>query len=184
MKNIIFVIISGILSPVVFGQTVSLGHGNSILTMPIEGHLSIYCPDESNGTRLYFNCYSDDLDGGNYGRVVVSDGEIDADWVKLQREGSKYIKGSSFDPEKQESPFNFNLWVGSLFQRPLLKMGKNKINYTFLKNKKVVKQGYFELEVTEGELLSCPNDSRMYPGFCPSMISACDDYFARYNYCQ
>jgi hypothetical protein len=167
-----------------FSMTVGFGHGPSISTDEIEGHVSVHCRGGDDNSWRNYNCYSNDLVGGDYGRLVVTDGTIDADWVKLNREGSSHIKGARFNALTGQTRKNFNLWIRTLLQRPLLKKGENKILYTFTKNKKVVKKGSFTVNVVEGDYRQCRNGSSTYYGNCPSSYSACDDYFARHNYCK
>ncbi len=168
MKALVLITVLGFVQ-VAMGLDVNLGHGDTIKTDEIEGYVSVHCRGGDNNSWNNYSCYSNDLAGGNYGKVVVTNGSIDADWVKLQREGSKYIKGSKFNALTGETRKNFNLWIKSLLQRPLLKMGENKIKYTFTKNKKVVKTGTFTLNVIEGEYRECRNGSSTYYGNCPSV---------------
>lgn len=171
-------------SQLAFALNIGFGHGPTIKTDEIEGYVSVQCRGGDNNSWNNYSCYSNDLVGGDYGKIIVSQGTIDADWVKIQREGSKYIKGSRFNSLTGETKKNFNLWIKTLLQRPLLKKGQNKIHYTFTKNKKIVKKGSFLVEVVDGEFRQCRNGSSTYYGNCPSSYSACDDYFYRNNYCQ
>jgi hypothetical protein len=167
-----------------YALNIGFGHGSTIKTDEVEGYVSVHCRGGDNNSWNNYSCYSNDLVGGDYGKVVVNNGTIDADWVKLQREGSKYVKGSKFNALTGETRKNFNLWIRTLLQRPLLEKGENKIIYTFTKNKKIVKTGSFIVTVIEGEFRQCRNGSSTYYGNCPSSYSACDDYFQRHNYCQ
>jgi len=174
------------LSSFIYAQDVSFKRGLQIPTIEISGHVSVRCDDGNRGSRnYYYNCYDSSLtNGGSYGQIVVNETPIDADWVKLQKDGTKYIKGSHFNGSTQESKKNFNLWIRTLLQRPLLSMGENLINYTFLKENKEVFSGQMSVQVIEGESRVCRNGSLWYRGSCPSVYSACADYFQKYNYCK
>lgn len=179
MKGIILFM----LSFSVMAQDVGFKRGAEIVTDEIDGYVSVNC--QENGSRwITYSCYDIALKGGAYGKLAVTNGTIDADWVKLQREGDNIIKGAAFNAETQETGFNFNLWIRTLFQKPLLKKGKNIINFTFTKNRAEVAKGQFEVNVVEGEYRSCPRSTSTYYGSCPSAYNACMDYFRRFNYCR
>jgi len=159
---------------------VNLDRSGDIFEDEIFGRVSVRC----NGNMIRtIRCYDSNLRGGNYGTLVVTNGSIDADYVKLQREGSRYIKGAKFNAETGQSTVDFNLWVGSALQRPLLTRELNKIKYKFFKNKELVDEGVFEVNVAQGEANDCGWDSRMYQQ-CPSDYQACSDFFRFRNYCQ
>ncbi len=169
----------------VYSQTVSFERGNTMSMVEMEGRLFIQCRDSGGGTDSYsYSCYQQGLVGGDYGAIKVTDGSIDADWVKLQREGSRYIKGAKFDSTSGTTGYHYNLWIRSLLQRPLLQLGENKIKYTFTKNRQVVKEGEFTVIVTNTESRQCNYDSMYYGGYCPSYSEACGNYFRRQNYCK
>lgn len=169
-----------LVSMTAYGQDISFKRGNNMLTDEIDGYLSINC---ENRWRTY-TCYDIALKGGAYGQLVVTNGSISADWVKLQRIGSNHIKGAAFNANTQSTGANFNLWLRILFQRPLLERGNNQIKYTFLKNNQVVQEGVFQVDVMQGEYRSCPRSTARYFGNCPIATNACMDYFRRFNYCR
>lgn len=164
-------------------QNIGFERGNTITTDEIDGYLTVNCHD-GRSRWVTYSCYDIALNGGAYGKLVVTNGTIDADWVQLQREGDNIIKGAAFNANTQATGFNFNLWIRTLFQRPLLKKGSNVIHYTFLKNQVEVAQGQFQVDVLEGDYRSCRRSTTTYYGSCPIASSACMDYFRRLNYCK
>lgn len=165
-----------------FSFDVNFDRAGTITETELEGTVRVSCSENGTNRSYTSNCYASYLQGGDYGRVVVSNGSVDADYVKLQTQGSKYIKGATFNAQTGESIGKFNLWIGSLFQRPMLKRGKNLIDYKFLKNKVVVAEGTFEVTVESNDYRSCGYGS-VYSGSC-STINACEDFFYRRNYCR
>ncbi len=187
MKNLmILAIIFSVNTAMAF--EVQLGDGETVKTVELNGRVSVSCQENTpHGPRTnyyHYYCQSDNLASGNYGKVRVVDGSVDADWVKLQREGSRYIKGVKFNSATNESTVSINLWITTLFQKPLLTMGTNTINYTFTKNRVEVEKGTFNVLVETGESRSCRLGNLHYYNYCPGRFNACGDYFRRHNYCK
>lgn len=153
--------------------------GNDIEILSREGTVNVSCTENGNRRRYSYSCYDSTLTSGSYGAVEVIGGTIDADYVKLQRKGSKYIKKIKYYPKRNRSSRRINLWVRTLFQRSLLKSGENIIKYRFFKNKKVILQGEFVANVSPGRSDYCGRGS-IYTTSCPSMYQACDSFFRRY----
>jgi hypothetical protein len=167
----------------VFAFDVNFDRANTITETELEGTVRYSCFDNGASRSYTSNCYASYLQGGDYGRVVVSNGTIDADYVKLQRQGSKYIKGATFNAQTGKSIGKFNLWVRSLFQRAMLKRGKNLIDYKFFKNKELVAEGTFEVVVESNDYRSCGYGS-VYTGSNCGNVNACEEFFYRRNYCK
>ena len=167
----------------VFSQEVSFKRGTEIATDEINGQVTVNCPN-SRGRWMTYSCRNVGLVGGSYGSIVVLNGTIDADWVTLQREGDSKIKGAAFDSLSQSTGANFNLWLRSLFQSPLLLSGLNRINYKFYKNNILVRSGFFDVQVVPGDYRYCAPSTTTYYGACPVPVNACNDYFRRFNYCR
>ena len=163
--------------------TVEFHRGSLMKTDKIQGEVTIHCRGEQSSLNTY-TCKSNDLAGGNYGQIIVKDEIIEADWLQLQREGSQEIKGTRFDARTGKTKRSFNLWIKTVLQEPLLKFGKNKILYTFSKRRKVVKKGFFFVQVENGDFRQCRNSSATYYDTCPNIYTACDDYFYRQTYCE
>jgi hypothetical protein len=171
-----------------FAFELQFERGNEMNTTQLIGNVEVSCFNSigSNRTRTYnyYRCNDLLLNGGDYGAVMVVDGSIDADWVKLQREGSRYIKGSRFNAVTGKSKKNYNMWIHSVFQKPLLKVGENIIRYTFTKKKVVVATGSFTVYVHNDVVRQCQRSTIINYGPCPSAYSACQEYYYRQNYCQ
>lgn len=182
MKNAIWMLCL-LISTSALAYDVGLERGDVIQTDEIEGFVSVNCRENGQPRWYTYSCYDIALVGGAYGKLVVTNGSVDADWVKLQRSGQNIIKGAAFNSSTQQTGNNFNLWISTLFQKPLLDKGVNIINYTFEKQGQSVAGGQFQVDVVEGDYRQCPRGS-LYFSSCPSITTACSEYFRRYNYCN
>jgi hypothetical protein len=180
MKYLLFLIC---LTSHAFAIEVNLDRAEIIFEDRLEGNVSVRCQENNNSRTLYYNCQESVLRDGNYAKLVVTNGSIDADYVKLQRLGSKYIKGATFNANTGISKGSFNLWVGSLFQRPMLNRGVNTIKYKFFKNKKIVGEGEFDVDVVRGKTRDCGYGS-LSVGSCLGAYEACSEFYRRRNYCR
>ncbi len=80
-----------------------------------------------------------------------------------------------------------NLGVYSLFQKPLLKVGENKLRYVLLDKKNtVIEVDTFNVSVTRGKTRSCsPRETQTEnPEDCDYSYSLCQLYFRNQNYCR
>ncbi|MDO9183425.1 MAG: hypothetical protein Q7U04_13505 [Bacteriovorax sp.] len=167
-----------------------LSGGEQYSAQSIEGRLTVQCfggsPGPSYGTA---NCRSQILNPGEYSYFVGT--KIDADHVSLKasREDGSFSKTKTeeYDSEKGKSKKSFNLWIATVFQRPLLGFGKNTVHYVLSKNGNTVEQGDFIVNVVDGGSAVCQraglytsqtsNDCSMPQNLCPR-------YFSENNYCQ
>lgn len=164
-----------------FALDIGFDRTGEILENQISGRVTLYCPGRIDN----FSCYESGLIGGNRSKLFVKNGSIDADQVKLQRVGSRKVKVSKFYSKSGISKSNFNLWIGTLTQRPLLKRGQNTIRYRFYKKKQLVHEGEFDVLVTTNERRDCgwgTVSSRIMQ--CPDRYSVCNQFFRLRNYCR
>jgi hypothetical protein len=162
--------------------------GNTFQVTRVEGQLMVACHEGMQNDMQSYFCQSETLDPAEYARFVTA-GPVQADSVKLtatHADGSQRSKSGRFDGAKGISAKAFNLWISTLLQRPLLKGGKNKIDFELSQSGRVVKAGSFEANVVSGNTRRCPpgNISSMSMMDCRSGGAVCDRYFRQYNYCQ
>ncbi len=167
-----------------------LSGGDQFTTQRIEGQLTVSCmsgtPGPTNGSTY---CRDEILNPGEYSYFIGS--TINADHVSLQatREDGTVskLKTVEYDSVSGKSKKSFNLWINTVFQRPLLGFGKNTVTFNLIKNGVTVKTGSFIVQVSEGEHTVCQRT-----GYYTSMNSAdcqnpqifCSRYFSENNYCQ
>jgi hypothetical protein len=163
--------------------------GNDFQSVYIEGEISVNCQDGMNNDFASFRCAAELLDPAEYVKFKGPIG-VDADEVVLKatrEDGSTREKNESYDPVAGLSKGRFNLWISTLFQRPLLKLGKNEIEYSLTKDGKVTKSGNFTANVSQGEDRSCRYRRHYFSSDindCRSSQRLCSRYFHEENYCQ
>ena len=138
-------------------QAVQFEGGNNFTSNIRQGEVHVYCNDNGSHDSNHFYCTEERLSPGEFVGIVTEE-TIDADEVKLTAEwidGTIRRKRGDYSTEKKSSE-TFNLWVSTLFQRPLLSYGTNKISYEFTKDGSTVSSGEFTATVEIGATVQCP----------------------------
>jgi len=167
----------------VFAQTVGFSHGNSIQLSTYGGYAYVQCAGNIPRT---IPCYASDAEPG-FTDVLTTSAPIDADSVTLvaTHEGGKQATKNNVTFKNGASD-KINLLITSLFQRPLLDIGQNKVDYTFKKGATTVLTGSIQVEVGL-KALHCPSLTLFEAGpacLNENDILLCNDYFNRVNGCQ
>ena len=184
-----------LLSSVAFTQPVTPGFvgGNRFEYTSAVGDVFVHCPRTGGGvpsgpSSASFRCYgyifapaeSAQFEGP---RVTATEVELTA----IREDGSTFTKTSSYDGARGVSNDTFNLWIETLFQRPLLKLGQNQVNWVLKLGGRAVSHGTFLAEVYQRPSLRCPNASQTSwdADGCTNSNRACSDYFYMYgNQCR
>lgn len=168
-----------------------LSGGDQFSTQLIEGRLLVQCsggttPGSTNGSAI---CRAEILNPGEYSYFIGS--KIDADHVTLRatrEDGSvSKAKTEAYDGEKGKSKKSFNLWISTVFQRPLLGFGKNTVKYTLTKDDATVESGTFIVNVVDGGRATCQRVgyyTSQSTNDCSMPQNLCSRYFSENNYCQ
>jgi hypothetical protein len=186
MKLLSILVVTTLLSSFAYGADLGFKGGNNFQTINLSGSGRIYCP--GSGESRFIRCDFQYLVPGERAYFAYGE-EIDADRVKLtaiREDGSTRSKDSKYRSSKGRSSKSFNLWIRTLFQRPLLKMGVNTIAVEMTKDGSIVAEDEFVATVEQGESRQCSYRS-VYGRFdsdCESIYRACDRYFAAQNYCR
>jgi hypothetical protein len=183
LKNFIFITFLFCSFQLFADTQIGFKSGNDLTSHYIYGNIYTYCPQRS---RIH-TCRMDYLEPGDRDKFVHP--AIDADKVTLEavhQQGSRRSKKASFDAVQGESKKYFNLWLGSLLQRPLLRSGKNTINYNLKKDGTSVKTGTFIVNVKESESKRCRDRSfhSQSDRDCDNPSFLCQRYFSEQAYCQ
>lgn len=166
---------------------VSFEAGTDFEATTLRARAIIYC-SSGNSQISHITCSKSTLTPRRKSYLKVSNGRIDADKVTLtvfHEDGSSRSKTQKYSASQGKSKKQFNLWVKSLFQRPLLEQGLNTVLYKFTKNGSTVYDGEFSVMVNEGTRRACPygkifsNDE----SDCSNQTSACVKYFRQYRDC-
>lgn len=163
--------------------------GNSLVTSPIEGTATVRCDGFNGRQTAVYSCKDVVMEPGSHDFFV---GPINGTAEKvnlkaLHEDGSSRNKSEKYIGLKGISADSFNLWVSTLFQRPLLEFGRNTVIWEILDDDdKVLDNGQFIATVARGPLRKCE------PAFynstdandCSSQFTVCQRYFEQHNYCK
>lgn len=167
------------LSPSLLAEgRIGFSSGDTFTAYDYEGSFTLFCPSQSR--RVVCQGYG--LEPGEYDHLVFP-GSLDADEVTLTRvntRGETRSKDSKIKRGANRSKKSFNLWIRTLFQRPLLSMGDNTIRYSFEKNGNKVSEGSINVQVTDGGLKFCRHMTLSgRDSDCQSPSALCSSYFRR-----
>lgn len=189
MKKILVVFLSFFVSvPFAMAKGPGLSGGDLFEAQSIEGRVSVRCNSPQGNDFAVYYCSENILLPGDWDRFVHPD-KVAGDEVTLvshQQSGKVRTKTKDYDASSGISD-NFNLWIATLFQRPLLDYGLNRIDYEVTKSGIVQDMGSFDVRVEQSaETLRCPArtyfSSRLSD--CRSGgYNICQRYFRDLNYC-
>lgn len=165
--------------------------GHEFVATPIQGQVRVVCNGFNGTGAAAFNCRDVALDPAVYDYFV---GPIDsrADRVELyatHEDGSFRVKAVDYDGVRGRSREAFNLWISTLFQKPLLEFGKNSIRFKIYSGSNLIEEisnASFMVNVKKGPARTCPvatyNSTDIND--CSSQYSICQRYFEEYRNCQ
>ncbi|WP_413289322.1 hypothetical protein [Bdellovibrio sp. HCB337] len=160
-------------------------NGSQFSSAHIQGAVTVYC---QGGDVITYTCYDTVLDPSSYD-YFLGPGNIVADEVTLSNlrpDGTRRERTEVYDFRNARSDGAFNLWISTPFQRPLLALGKNVVDYLLLSRGKIVTQGTFTVNVSQSAGRTCPSThyNSNDPNDCKSQYTVCQRYFEQYNYCR
>lgn len=159
--------------------------GDLFSSAHIQGAVTVYC---NGGDIVTYTCYDSVLDPSSYDYFFGPAGVV-ADEVTLSNlrpDGVRRERTEVYDYKNARSDSAFNLWISTPFQRPLLALGKNVVDYLLLSRGKIVNQGTFTVNVnaTVGRICPSTHYNSNDPNDCKSQYTVCQRYFEQYNYCR
>lgn len=159
--------------------------GNQFFAVPLEGVVTVYC---TNGDAATYSCYDTVLDPASYDYFIGPEG-IRAQEITLscvRPDGTVRERKEEYDTKGTKSLHAFNLWINTPFQRPLLGMGVNKIDYRMSNMGKIIQQGTFSVNVAHGTARTCPTThyNSADANDCKSPYTVCQRYFEQYDNCR
>lgn len=159
--------------------------GNQFFAIPLQGVVTVYC---SNGETATYTCYDSVLDPSSYDHFIGPEG-IRAQQITLsciRPDGTTRERTEDYDTKSTKSLHAFNLWINTPFQRPLLSMGTNKIDYRMTNMGKIIQQGTFSVSVAHGATRVCPTThyNSADANDCQSPYTVCQRYFEQYDNCR
>ncbi len=176
-----------VLSFLVASQVFSAGleKGDEFKAHYISGDVSVTCFSSEGTKHASFRCSDSYLSPSVFSKFKT-DSSVDADKVTLSyvdSKGKRKTKSSSFKGDTSKS--NFNLWIWTLTQRPLLQVGENTIDYKLTKKKSEVDSGSFTVNVIPQEARYCSYQryTSSFASDCETGSNICDKYFRDQNDC-
>lgn len=184
-----------LLSSITLGETTTPGFvgGNRFEYTSAVGDVYVHCPRTGGGipsgpSSANFRCYGyifAPAEAAQFEGPPMNANEVEL--TAIREDGSSFTKSGAYDGARGVSSDTFNLWIETLFQRPLLKLGQNQINWTLKLGGRPVRSGTFLAEVYQRPSLRCPSASQTSwdADGCTNSNRACSDYFYTYgNQCR
>lgn len=164
------------------------GDGADYEAQHLDALVQISCHEKGHTEIVHFGCQDWVLDPAEFtyflGPLGLQADSLILESVRADR--SSETKKMAYDSVKGRTSRRINLWVTTLTQRPLLKIGTNKIEWALYSKGVEVAHGYFTSEVSSGPSLSCPPGRYVSYDLndCRSPSNICRQHFERHNYCQ
>ncbi|WP_413585704.1 hypothetical protein [Bdellovibrio sp. HCB274] len=191
-KNILTFICASIsvVGAVHAADAVGFSSGSQFQATPIEGQVHVTCEGFNGGGAATFTCRDVVLDPVSYDYFM---GPRDARAVRyelrnLREDGSVRTKEDDYSGSQGRSGSAINLWISTIFQKPLLAAGKNKISYAVYasNNREPLSHGEFSINVARNASRVCPSThyNSADVNDCSSQYSVCQRYFQQFNNCR
>lgn len=185
MKHLLTLFLVLFMAAAAQAATAGFSKGNQFYAVPLEGTVTVSCgPDQV----VEFTCHDKVLDPFNYDYFIGPEG-VSASSVTLSsfhQDGSRRDRTEGYIDRSRKSANAFNLWISTPFQRPLLEMGENKVDYKLTTGGQVVEQGSFQVKVVNGAGRICPATyyNSLDANDCKSPYTVCQKYFEQFDYCR
>lgn len=167
-----------------------LSKGNDLKVVALQGTVVLECNGFQGSVSQTYFCRDQIIDSGNYDYFVGPTG-TDADEVRISAEhadGTYRNVKSDYQSSRGRSEDSFNLWVSTLFQKPLLKEGKNVLRWILMQSRsgKELAANQFTVNVTRAGVRTCqPKHYQSIDALdCRNQYSICQKYFSEMNYCR
>jgi len=171
------------LSHSLFAVNVGFENGNEYEARDLSGSFTLFCPQQ---TRVV-HCRGYELAPASFDYLLFPTTVV-ADQVELSsvNESGKVTKKKlKVISNEGRSKKRVNLWVKTLFQKPLLSLGKNKILYQFSYRGNDSLAGSFSVDVKAAAPLQCRHETMIgSQRDCENAYPLCSVYFAQQNNCQ
>lgn len=173
-----------------YAAEVELEAGQQFQSVYLSGTVGLWCPNnrlqDSKVSYQLVNCRANVLNPAEFTKARYNGG-LEADEISIsvtQSTGKRVTKSSRL--KNGVSTKQFNLWIRTLFQRPLLDYGINQVEYSVTNDNSLVAAGTFDVEVDTLPDRQCRHRtySSPFPSDCNNSLSICDRYFRDENYCN
>lgn len=168
-----------------YAATPGFSLGDQFYATPLQGTVTVYC---NPGESVTYTCHATVLDPSNYDYFIGPEGtkaqEVSLSCVRP--DGSRRDRTEEYNNRTRKSANAFNLWISTPFQRPLLALGTNQVDYRMMSMGKIIDQGTFSVNVAHGSARTCPatHYNSTDANDCQSPYTVCQRYFEQYDYCR
>ncbi|MGE5086332.1 MAG: hypothetical protein ACM3MG_08550 [Bacillota bacterium] len=171
-------------------EAVGFSSGTTFSATPIEGNVVVTCDGFNGGGSASFICRDVALDPASYEYFV---GPTDPRAVRItlsntREDGSVRTKADEYNGAEGVTRNPVNLWVSTLFQKPLLMSGDNHIHYSLYdtNSSQALSEGEITVVVARNGSRHCPVTHYQSADVndCTSQFSICQRYFEQFNNCR
>ena len=167
---------------------VGFSAGAAFTATPLAGNISVHCRDGDQSDTAFHACHEEILEPVEASYFLGTEG-VAASRVELTahyEDGNMRAKDLRYNAATGRSEA-VNLWIATLFQRPLLDYGQNRIEYVMRDGQgSTMSKGEFLVQVNRGDRRRCR--SRTYwsnsMSDCRSPGFLCSRYFRDEDYCR
>ncbi|MGZ3770839.1 MAG: hypothetical protein ACXVCR_17750 [Bdellovibrio sp.] len=172
-----------------YAETIGFSRGSEFTATSIQGQVQVACNGFNGAGTATYTCREVALDPNPYDYFIgPKDYRVDKLELNVIQEGGIIRnKLASYDGVYGKSREAFNLWISTLFQKPLLAMGLNTIHYKlYSDNNSKVYDGSFEVTVKKGSARQCRPMQYTSTDIndCNSQYSMCQKYFNEQSNCR
>ena len=189
MKNLKVLFLMLVLGSATQAYSAGLSGGEQFSTQDLSGNLTVQCNSSQGVQTAFATCRGQILNPGEYSYFVGPQTDADQVTLRATREDVSVSKAKTedYNGPTGKSKKSFNLWISTVFQRPLLGYGKNTVKYTLTKNGKTTEEGTFIVTVVDGGNSTCQRHGFYFSNLasdCSNPTLYCDRYFSENNYCK
>ena len=176
---------------------IGFASGSEFQAIPVEGTVLMACEDAIKGKMIAtYNCRDVVLDPASSDYFM---GPNRTDLVQItltatHEDGTVRTKVAAYDGFAGRSSAPVNLWISTLFQKPLLMKGTNRIQYSFSTGRRSEEHdeshglagGEVLVNVKNGKARHCPTTQYTSTDMnvCSAQYSICQRYFENFNECR
>lgn len=173
-----------------FAQSFQAGLDRRVV--PIQGQVTVFCQIATGAEqRADFTCRDRIMEPSPYDifmdQKFPGERSLSLELTAKDQQGGVRVKTSAYSSQFGKSEERINLWISSPFQKPLLKLGRNWIQYRITnRQNKTLSEGEVISDVNLVPLRTCPRTvyQSTNPNDCVSQHTVCQQYFEQYNFCS
>lgn len=176
-----------------FAQSNNVGfsQGNVLTAIPIQGQVQVTCSGFNGEANAVYNCRDVVLEPQAYD-YFLGPRDPKLRWVDIiatRQDGSNRVKTAAYDGANGRTTEALNLWISTIFQKGLLALGNNEIQYklyTADNTRDSLVSGTYQAVVNRAPTRQCQAGSYESPDIndCSSQYSICQRFFSERNFCK